>query len=78
MLELMNFSTTAIAYRFLNGDMKIIGEPSQNTTVSYAKAVILDKTIDYLRAVAEKSQNQMEVRLLLDMQQVSWGRRLPS
>ena len=43
------------------------GEPSKNTKASYSKAVILEKTIDYLRAVAEKSQNQMEVRLLLEI-----------
>ena len=61
MLELMNFSTTAIAYRLLNA------EPSQNIKASYLKAVILEKTIDHLRPVAEKSQNQMEVRLLLEI-----------
>ena len=44
-----------------------IGEPSRNIEASYSKAVVLEKTIDHLRAVAEKSQNQMEVRLLLEI-----------
>ena len=43
------------------------GEPSRNIKASYSKAVILEKTIDHLRAVAEKSQNQMEVKLLLEI-----------
>ena len=42
-------------------------EPSRNIKASYSKAVVLEKTIDHLRAVAEKSQNQMEVRLLLEI-----------
>ena len=41
------------------------GEPSRNIKAPYSKAVVLEKTIDHLSAVAEKSQNQMEVSVLL-------------
>ena len=53
MLELMYFSTKVIVSRLLNGDTKIIMESRVRT---------LRRLIERMyRAVAEKSQNQMEV-----------------